>query len=653
VLTIARAFRREPVPLRIDLAIALALFVGAAIGSGRYWQRTYAAHQPFYYQLYFEPAVMIGCGKGFVVARPQVPAMVPFLLRQTNDFSCAAIPRDAPLGTGDMFQLGSWRYLMLAVGYTWRVFGVSWTALGPLFAALFGITTATLYALFRLAMGPAFAAIGAVLLCFSDYHLSYFSILRDYTKAPFTLMLLVLIGLLVARRLTPARVLAAAAAYGAILGIGYGFRPDFIGDVPPFFVALFLFLPGGLLRNVGLKIAAAAACVAAFFVAAWPVVSTLDQSRAGCQWHVVALGFARQFDAPLGVEPAPYEVSREYLDEWLYTEVTSYAARVHPGIGHIEFCGPAYGSATREYIADVVTHFPADIVVRAYASMLRIVELPLTRRPGNDDPAPDPHHEQYRIGLVLVVAAIAATTAVDMRIGIFLIFFVLYFCGLPGTQFDPRHFFHLEFVPWWAAGLLTQGAVTSFVVAPGDGGARRAARWPPLARALGVLASAAVLLALLLLAARAYQQRAARTLLGSYEAAPRTPIAFDAAAGSAEGVRAAPHTDPETADFIAVDVDGSRCGGRTAVAFRYDSAARRAYSREFTIDSAALAPGLTQIFMPIYDDFGRVEFAHAPPGCIAGVSRVRNAAQFGLLLEAELRPGWRRAPLYQRLAVSR
>ena len=104
------------------------------MGGMSYWKRAVAAGQPFYYQNYFEPAVMIGCGKGFVVARPQVPAMVPFLWRQVDRFSCDAIAADAPLGTEDMFQQGSWRYLMLAVGYTWRLFGVSWSALAPLFA---------------------------------------------------------------------------------------------------------------------------------------------------------------------------------------------------------------------------------------------------------------------------------------------------------------------------------------------------------------------------------------------------------------------------------------------------------------------------------------------------------------------------------------
>ena len=48
------------------------------------------------------------------------------------------------------------------------------------------------------------------------------------------------------------------------LGVGYGFRTDFLAAIPPFFVTVFGFLEGGLLKNVRLKAAAAAVCVVVF-----------------------------------------------------------------------------------------------------------------------------------------------------------------------------------------------------------------------------------------------------------------------------------------------------------------------------------------------------------------------------------------------------
>ena len=121
-----------------------------------------------------------------------------------------------------------------------------------------------------------------------------------------------------------------------------------MSDFPPFFVTLFLFLDGGLFRNMRLKLAAAALCVAAFMASGWPVVSSLDRSRPGCQWHVVILGFASQFSGPLGVEAAPYDVNREYLDEFAYSTVTSYAARVPalvPRLRRRRLAAPARGSS--------------------------------------------------------------------------------------------------------------------------------------------------------------------------------------------------------------------------------------------------------------------------------------------------------------------
>jgi hypothetical protein len=248
-----------------------------------------------------------------------------------------------------------------------------------------------------------------------------------------------------------------------------------------------------------------------------------------------------------------------------------------------------------------------------------------------------------------VVAAVALAMAANMRAGAFLLFFVLYFCGLPAVQYDARHFFHLEFVAWWAAGFLLQSAFNYFRLLMQQHGWRAATA--PLARPALVLTGCVAFLVLTLDAARAYQQRAAQSLLGDYLAAGREQLPLEQvlAPGSGVAIRVSPYADPETADFIAVDLNGSRCGAHTAVAFRYDQKSRRAYSRVFEVPRDDTARGLTHIFMPIYDGFGRLEFSDAPPGCVDGVFRVREPGQFRLLLEVMLRPGWRRAPLYQRL----
>ena len=86
-------------------------------------------------------------------------------------------------------------------------------------------------------------------MCLSSLQLANLPNLRDYAKAPFTLALVMILIAMVVRPMAPAHVLLLSLAYGLVLGIGYGFRTDLLVDIPPFLIAVALFLPGGLLRE--------------------------------------------------------------------------------------------------------------------------------------------------------------------------------------------------------------------------------------------------------------------------------------------------------------------------------------------------------------------------------------------------------------------
>jgi hypothetical protein len=644
--------RRRGVARWVDAPIVLALFICSGIWGTVFWNRAVTGGLPFSYQTYFEPAVMIACGKGFVVAQPPVPAVTAFLAQREDRLSCDAIPADATLGTYGLYQ-GAWRYLMLTVGFAWRVLGVSWKGMGPLFGVLFGVTIVAAYAIFRLGMGPLLAALCACAIAVSKLHLVYLPILRDYAKAPFALILIFLLGLLVTRRPTWRSVLPIAAAYGVVLGFGYGFRTDFLASIPPFFLTLTGFLDGGLFRNLRLKAAAGLLCALAFVVTAWPIISSVYRSG-GCQWHTALLGFSRDFSGPLGVDEPPYELNRRYLDEFVYVTVTSYAGRARPGVGHIEYCWPDYDRATGSYLRALVTRFPADIVVRAYASVLRIVELPFAweRVTQADREAHPPHRSG--VGLALVLATLTLATVASARIGLFLLFFLLYFGGYPAIQFDGRHYFHLEFITWWAAGFLLHAGKTDLWPLV------RARRWDPaiqasVQRAILLLAGCGAVLILTLWTARAYQQPAVRSLLRSYLGAARDEIPLEAGVpGTLLTVaRTSPATDPETADFLEVDINAWRCGERPAVTFRYDSSTRNDFSRTFTVQRRDDFHTPTHILTPVYDGFRGIELSDTRPGCVDGLYRLHDSGQLPVMLEVLLSPGWESAALYQRLGAVR
>jgi len=626
-----------------ELGIALALFaVTAAWGASR-WRQAVAEGAPFFYQTYFEPSVMVACGKGFVVAQPPISAVTAFLAQRVDRLSCESIPPDAILGTQELFQ-GAWRYLLVFVGVAWRVLGISWSGLAPVFGLLFGVTTAATYAVFRLGIRlRVIAVVCALALAGSRLQLYHLASLRDYAKAPFTIVLILLLGALVKGRPSWRTVPAIALAYGAVLGIGYGFRTDFLADIPAFFIAAALFLDGGIARNLGLKAVAFVLCVAAFLAIGWPILSVVRR-EGGCQWHTALLGFPTGFSRPLGLQEPPFKLLRVYSDDFVYATVTSYAARLSPGVGHIRYCGPDYDGVTGRYLVDLARHFPADMIARGFASTLRIVELPFSWNRADDVqlfevqlPATAGSHH---IGLAAVAVATVLLTAARVRFGLFAIFFLLYFGGYPAIQFHTRHYFHLEFIGWWAIGFLSDAVWRLLHARKRPCGIRMRSSL----QAIAVVGAALAMLTIVLWSARLYQQASARRLFEGYLAAerdevPRTPQA------QIQAVPRAVATDPQSADLLVVDVSPWRCSGEPTVTFSYDRR-RREFSRRVRIP-AANATEPTRVIMPVYDGFLGVDASDSRPGCV-DVTRVRNPSRFPLLLEATLAPRWRRQPLYAR-----
>ena len=644
---------------RVQALVEAAIVAGILIWAGNwgtwYWNQSLAlGRHPFFYQLYYEPAVMAACGKGFVVAQPQVPAMTKFLTEQTTEFDCKDIPADAKLGTDGLYQ-GSARYLMTAVGVAWRFAGVSWRKLGPVAGVLFGITIAAAYGIFRLGMGRVLSIVLAWVLSLSTLHLLNLPHIRDYSKAPFALLLIFFLGLLVTRRPSWTRVLWISLAYGVVMGIGYGFRTDLLINIPAFLLTAFLFLDARWRNRLMFGAAGAAVCLAAFYLSAWPIISAVNRTW-GCQWHTAILGVGEDNTRDLQLDVAPYDWLDGFTDEYAYATATSYAARVEPGVKPIGYCGPDYDRVTSAFMLDVARHAPADFLIRAYASSLQMVQLPLRwQKP----PVPHMATDFYRIrmamtahardaGIVLVAVAVFLVAAANIRLGLFLIGFLLYFGGYPAVQFSNRHFFHLEFITWWAFGFLLQQLVIAVVARvrkrPHPFPSRDAVR-----RAALVLGGSVVALWALLAVARLYQQSALEPLVEQYTNAQLDQIFTDDTVPPLHRVppAAAARTNPETADLLEVDVNEWQCPAESKLKFVYDTS-HQGFARDLIVKpGAARVP--TRIFIPVYATFQGVSVGDAPAGCLAGVYRVQHPEQFTLMPRLVLRPGWEDQPLYQSL----
>lgn len=653
-----------------EFALVLALFLTSFTGGTIFWKLFLAwGYHPSFYQQYFEPAVMIACGKGFVVSGTQPVLLVEFLKTQRDSFNCADIPSQTVLGREGLYQ-GAWRYLLSTVGWFWKFRGVSWSGLGPLIGLFFAVTIVFMYATCRIGMGRLLALFMALGFASSAIHLMNLPHLRDYSKAPFTLALIFILGLLVVLPARRSTVFALAAAYGAVLGIGYGFRTDFLVNLPVFPLVLFAFLPGGFTRNLGQKAVATLIFFTAFFIASWPITSTV-YAQGGCQWHVTLLGLQSPFDDALHITHAPYDFGYVYGDRYVQRAVSAFASGSPDAPPGIVYCSHEYDVQSWNLLKTLIIRFPADFMTRSLGAVSQIIDLPFEQsivRPLQWAEfsartlwtVEGLYRLRMRIvtsmqgdGKYLVAAALLILSATSLRLAFFLLFFILYFAGYPAIQFHPRHYFHLELITWWSFGFVADQMF--HWLRSGSHSRIRELTARVVARRV-VLFTLAVLAIILLplITLRWYQQRQATSLFTAYIQTPREPILTGAVTEDGHYVVLQPTIERPTeflTQFVEVDLNSNSCARTAAVTFRYDPAfPNEDFTRTVSIDHALASAGVTRIFIVLYERFRAVEFSGVQPGCILGVYRLVGLRSLPVLLDATLRPGWERLPLYQRLA---
>lgn len=608
---------------------------------------------PSFYQHYFEPAVMAACGHGFVTAVQVPPALADFLQQRTDTFDCAHLPPDAALNpAGSVYQY-AWFYLMWMVALFWKLAGVSWSGMAPLFGALFATVIVLAYVIFRLAVPAWIASAAAAALTISILHLTNLPHLRDYAKAPFMLALFLILVWMVTHPPAPRQLLAWCAVYGLVLGVGYGFRTDFLASIPPLFVTVIAFLPGFRPRELAVKIGAVGAAMAIFVLVAWPAISYVTR-HGGCQWHVVLLGLDRGHGENLGLAPSYYQWLTEYSDEYQVAAVNAASRRT--GQPTAVYCTSEYDAASGAYLVSIASRFPADLYTRALASISRVMDLPFylwTDR--------DPSIGRSRLGELLtyvagssrlaVMIAVLAIGAVHLRWGLFAVFAIAYFGSYPSMQFAPRHFFHLEFLGWWAMACLFWQAIR---LIRSRGAIDGQMPLPQLARrGLAFGAAVAIVILLPLPVVRAYHDRSVAAVTDSLLTAPRAPVVVTPAEGgvdlrleSGETLDRAP--DATGTAMLDVRIDLERCPTGVPLELKYDHADP---FRDFSGPVRPLPPDavIETWLVPIFAGFQGLSLGNAPAGCLESVERLQTVKGLPLLPTLTLPANWRDLPKHQRI----
>jgi hypothetical protein len=666
-----------------DARVVIVLAVVAA-AFGMFYVRTWGGVPHFFQELY-GPAVLFACGHGF--GESPVPgqseALDAFLRPLEQEppgsvpcFDCGRLPDEIATQPWDAFERRQ-RYQLLAGGLLWRMFGVCWAALTPLYGLFFGMSAAALYGLFRLAIPRVPAMLFTLLLVTSPIQLNNLVRLRDYSKAPFLLLAMLCIGLIVVLPFKKKRVLALAACAGLVLGIGVGFRMDVVMAAPPFLAALFLFSPTGLWEGLRTKALAAAVFLGVFFLAGAPVLLSLGTSM---KYQDFILGLNSLYDSRLGVGDAPYQINHRYFDREPYVTLQGYALHTEGQAPAYLFDTPEYEAIGRDYTMRILRTFPADLMTRTLAAVERTLDELTTNvhspPPRGWDGAIARTAYTVHSGITQALTRFAKYAAVlalvllslrSLRLAFAGYFLLLYFAGYGAIQFASRHYFHMQFAALFAVALVAAAAIWTWKQ---RGGLRdKALRpWAACGRAVAFVTVAVLAIVLPMQTLRWYQDTQVRPILEAYAEAETGGVeiqwqTLDNGHRLAQGIDSAGHdTLPVPADtpyfkveFLMATFDTTEAPVNVEV--RYAGSIH-----DTTLTWSIMLPqtedGPTRLYFPAYTavyagtgghwtSYQGIALAEEDAPRLIALARVDDPAQFPLLLTVRLAPNWENAPLYQ------
>jgi hypothetical protein len=449
----------------------------------------------------FAPAIGVAAGMGYANPVPSLPGLDDFLAQRSSHLDLDGL-RDPEnfLPAAKKFDLDR-VYLLTAVGWIWRITGVRWTTVWMLPAIFFGLMAAATYGIFRLAARPALSLPATLIALTAPPVLDILPGIRDFCKGPFVLFAILFCGLMIRGVLNRRRRLAACAFIGLIIGIGIGFRQDAMICLPPV-IACALLAPSP--DRWRLRLAGVLIMIAAFLIPAWPVLRMNTESGGNNSFYLIQ-GFSEYSMRDLDLEPASYSAVSSQGDIHVHAAIHAWAeargydfsrhfSRVWAGLRlraltlapimpwHPAVLLPptreteplriwSYGAEqiARDYAQHLFAAFPADVLTRAWGSVLRLARghVPVMTR---DVPyrglfdsmsrlrAPLPA-ALYTAGPLFMIAVFLAMAAKSPWKAFLALAVTLFFLGYPSLSSQPRHVFHLAFAALWFPAFLCEAGL--------------------------------------------------------------------------------------------------------------------------------------------------------------------------------------------------
>ena len=462
------------------------LLVGALGLAAAFFAATYTATwegQAQFLQPHLGPAVMLALGHGFLQPVPaDAPAIMEFLQGDRQYLRRADVPEAVRGESAGHTYAREHLYFSYTLAALWRVFGIHWGVMVGLYGLAYAVCVMAAYGLLRQVSGRLLSTAGATMILLSPGYLFILPHFRDFSKAPFILLILLCLAALV-RGPQPRRVqFALAGLVGLLAGIGLGFRQDLAIVFPGALLAVALFWPAApgvtkqapVPRGLRDRLTGVSVAVAVFAVAAYPIYS--HEREAGSQsLHRLVGGLAAPIGHDMGIGGAPYEQLPLFLDDFIWATIAAHHLARNPEGEAAPYRSPAYDRAGLRYFFDYARIFPGDVATRWLGACRRVLNHEAFSTDSGYKvgyPRSGPfwmlHHRRMVLarwlggrGVLLAGILLAVWCCWRPRQGWAVAYVLFFFTGYTSLQWHERHSFHMEIACWWVLAAILHGACRS------------------------------------------------------------------------------------------------------------------------------------------------------------------------------------------------
>lgn len=563
----------------------------------------------------------------------------------------------------------------------WKFTGVSWSKLNVFYAMFYAASVCLAYLIFRTALHKFIALPLAVFILGSSYHLYYLRHFRDFAKEPFYLFM-VLGTILMAQGFTERKAERIwGAVCGLILGIGIGFRMDLYIFIPPMLASI-IFLSNGLLKD---KLITVGIFLFSFLIAGFSVLKTGFTGNTNGP-HVILMGLAPIFREYMHIKPSIYETVYAWSDLIPPQMTNAYANLV---LQDERIAGTSTTASDKmgiKYFFDIVFNFPADIIARLFGAVTSTFGVALGYT-NIECPYPIKIPIEYinaikvKVGLALglqkysalyVVGAIMFLGRRDIKLGLTLFAAFIYLAGYTMLQFDPRHYFHLEFITLLACGVLIQAVLAGgvglfgsiFKHMPHD-------KWMAASDMKIFIRNGIIFLAVTgfvciapLKLARIYQQHNVEKLVSGFMRMEVERVDYQINHVSDKEALIVP--DKFSGEYTLADKNllyktdfleiifnrNEKCPkGKITIRMKYFSVVA-SDSLETIVRLNPNKKQVVKLITPVFDSPGNrfegIAVDSSEAGCISEIYRIKNPKAVPFIMHLQIPPGWRDLPLYQK-----